>query len=85
MWKPRGVRFVFDQHDLNPELYLSRFGRPTGLGGRLQLGGLRWLERMTYRTSDHVIATNESPASSGTRWSTWGSWDPRTASTRSSR
>ena len=60
MWKPRGVRFVFDQHDLNPELYLSRFGRPTGLGGRLQLGGLRWLERMTYRTADHVIATNES-------------------------
>ena len=60
IWKPRGVRFVFDQHDLNPELYLSRFGRPTGIAGRLQLGGLRWLERMTYRTADHVIATNES-------------------------
>ena len=60
MWKPRGVRFVFDQHDLNPELYLSRFGPPAGLGGRVQLGGLRWLERMTYRTADHVISTNES-------------------------
>ncbi len=60
MWKPRGVRFVFDQHDLNPELYLSRFGPPTGVGGRLQLGGLRWLERRTYRTADHVISTNES-------------------------
>jgi glycosyltransferase involved in cell wall biosynthesis len=54
------VQFVFDQHDLNPELYLSRFGAPTGLGGRVQLGGLRWLERMTYRTADHVISTNES-------------------------
>jgi glycosyltransferase involved in cell wall biosynthesis len=60
LWQRRGVRFVFDQHDLNPELYLSRFGPPTGAAGRLQLGGLRWLERMTYRTADHVIATNES-------------------------
>ncbi len=28
LWlKRRGARFVFDQHDLVPELYLSRFGR----------------------------------------------------------
>jgi glycosyltransferase involved in cell wall biosynthesis len=59
-WKRRGVRFVFDQHDLNPELFLSRFGVPTGPSGRVQLAGLRWLERMTYRTADHVISTNES-------------------------
>ncbi|MQW74797.1 glycosyltransferase [Nocardioides sp. dk4132] len=59
-WKRRGVRFVYDQHDLNPELFLSRFGRPTGLAGRAQLAGLRWLERMTYRTADHVISTNRS-------------------------
>ena len=30
-WRRRGVRFVFDQHDLNPELFLSRFGAPAGL------------------------------------------------------
>jgi glycosyltransferase involved in cell wall biosynthesis len=59
-WKRRGVRFVFDQHDLNPELFLSRFGQPTGRSGRMQLGALRWLERMTYRTADQVISTNES-------------------------
>ncbi|NPC97931.1 glycosyltransferase family 4 protein [Nocardioides sp. zg-DK7169] len=59
-WKRRGVRFVYDQHDLNPELFLSRFGRPTGLSGRVQLAGLRWLERMTYRTADQVISTNRS-------------------------
>lgn len=60
VWRRHGVRFVFDQHDLNPELFLSRFGEPTSLSGRAQLGLLRWLERQTYRTADHVISTNES-------------------------
>lgn len=59
-WRLRGVRFVFDQHDLNPELYLSRFGTPTGIAGRWQLGGLVRLERSTYRTADRVISTNGS-------------------------
>ena len=60
MWQSRGVRFVFDQHDLNPELFLSRFGEPAGVASRLQFWMLRWLEKMTYRTADHVISTNES-------------------------
>jgi len=60
LWRLRGAKFIFDQHDLNPELFLSRFGQPTTLGGKLQLRGLRWLERMTYRTADRVISTNES-------------------------
>ncbi len=51
-----GRRFVFDQHDLCPEVYLSRFERPS----RLLLGGLRLLEWLTYQTADHVIATNDS-------------------------
>ena len=59
-WRLMGVSFVFDQHDLNPELFLSRFGMPTDLRGRLQLGLLRWLERATYRTADRVLSTNES-------------------------
>ena len=60
LWRSRSVRFVFDQHDLNPELFLSRFGEPKSAGARLQYGFLRWLERMTYRVADHVISTNGS-------------------------
>lgn len=48
-------RFVYDQHDLNPEVYVARFGK-TGLLHR----GLLWLEGRTYRSADHVISTNES-------------------------
>ncbi|MEU5161094.1 glycosyltransferase family 4 protein [Streptomyces sp. NPDC020875] len=54
--KRRGARFVFDQHDLVPELYLSRFDR----GEDLLYRAVRALERLTYRVSDIVIATNES-------------------------
>jgi glycosyltransferase involved in cell wall biosynthesis len=72
LWASRGVRFVFDQHDLNPELFLSRFGEPETSRERLELWGLRWLERMTYRTADSVISTNESYRSvairRGRRW-----------------
>lgn len=60
LWRPFGKKFVYDQHDLNPEVFLSRFGEPTGPGGRMQLAGLRWLERCTYRLADEVISTNES-------------------------
>jgi glycosyltransferase involved in cell wall biosynthesis len=56
----RGVRFVYDQHDLNPEVFLSRFGAPRGPVARAQLSFLRMLERLTYRCADHVISTNES-------------------------
>ncbi|MFE1951676.1 MULTISPECIES: glycosyltransferase family 4 protein [Streptomyces] len=56
MLKRRGARFVFDQHDLVPELYLSRFGRGEDLLYRAVLG----LERLTYRAADIVLATNES-------------------------
>ncbi|TDC05032.1 glycosyltransferase WbuB [Nonomuraea longispora] len=52
----KGTRFVFDQHDLVPELYLSRFGR----GEDLLYRAVRRLERMTYRAAHVVIATNES-------------------------
>lgn len=52
----RGTRFVFDQHDLCPELYDSRFPG----GPRLPYRGLLFLERCTYRAADAVIATNGS-------------------------
>ncbi|SDS07554.1 glycosyltransferase family 4 protein [Microterricola viridarii] len=60
LWRVRGVRFVFDQHDLNPELFLSRFGEPRSAAMRVQYRGLLWLERMTYRVADRVISTNAS-------------------------
>ncbi|MBA2390847.1 MAG: glycosyltransferase family 4 protein [Geodermatophilaceae bacterium] len=60
LWRLRSVRFVYDQHDLNPEVFRSRFGEPRGLFSRLQFAVLSWLERSTFRTSDQVISTNES-------------------------
>ncbi len=48
-------RFVYDQHDLNPEVYVAKFGRTDALHR-----GLLWLERRTYASADHVISTNES-------------------------
>ncbi|MEU8720777.1 glycosyltransferase family 4 protein [Streptomyces antimycoticus] len=54
--KRRGARFVFDQHDLVPELYLSRFDR----GEDLLYRAVCALERRTYRAADIVLATNES-------------------------
>ncbi len=50
-----GVRYIFDHHDANPELYLSKYGRHD-LFFRIQL----WLERLTYACSSVVMATNES-------------------------
>ncbi|MGH3876905.1 MAG: glycosyltransferase family 4 protein [Actinophytocola sp.] len=56
MLKRRGAKFVFDQHDLVPELYLSRFDR----GEDFLYRAVCRLERATYRAADVVISTNES-------------------------
>jgi glycosyltransferase involved in cell wall biosynthesis len=53
-----GKRYVFDHHDLCPELYLARFGQQRE--GDLAHRGLRWLEWAQFRTADLVISTNES-------------------------
>ncbi|KQY42920.1 glycosyltransferase family 4 protein [Cellulomonas sp. Root137] len=60
LWRVAGVRFVFDHHDLNPELFRSRFGEPRSAGARAQYAGLLWLERRTFRAAHRVISTNES-------------------------
>ena len=49
-----GRPFVFDHHDINPELYEAKFGK-RGFFHRL----LTKLERLTFRTADVSIATNE--------------------------
>ena len=58
-----GSRFVFDHHDLCPELYESRFPDGASLPHR----GLLFLERMTFRTADRVTSTNESYAAVAVR------------------
>jgi glycosyltransferase involved in cell wall biosynthesis len=50
-----GVKYIFDHHDANPELYVSKFG---GKGYLYKI--LVGLEKLTYRSSDTVIATNAS-------------------------
>jgi len=57
LFRPFGVRFVFDHHDLCPELYVSR--DPQQPTSSAVLATLRRLERATYRAADHVITTNE--------------------------
>jgi glycosyltransferase involved in cell wall biosynthesis len=54
-FKLLGVRYIFDHHDANPELYLSKYDS-RGLLYRAQV----WLEKWTYRFSDVVMATNHS-------------------------
>jgi glycosyltransferase involved in cell wall biosynthesis len=51
-----GTRFVFDHHDLSPELYESRFPSGPALPHKMLLA----MERRTIRTADHVISTNDS-------------------------
>jgi len=48
-----GVKYIFDHHDANPELYLSKYGKKGALY-RAQA----WLEKLTFRFSDVVMATN---------------------------
>ena len=50
-----GVKYIFDHHDANPELYLSKYERKSFLYRAQVL-----LERLTYRFSDVVMATNQS-------------------------
>lgn len=50
-----GVKYIFDHHDANPELYISKYGKQ-GLFYKIQV----LLERLTYRFSDVLIATNAS-------------------------
>jgi glycosyltransferase involved in cell wall biosynthesis len=54
-YKLLGRRFVFDHHDLCPELYVAKTGRR---GPFWQL--LRLSERLTFALADLVISTNES-------------------------
>lgn len=51
----RGVKFVFDHHDINPELYLAKFNKKDILYKLLI-----YFEKKTFKYADMCIATNES-------------------------
>lgn len=54
---PLGVKFIFDQHDLSPETYQSKFDEERrDLVARV----LGWMEKRSYNAADAVIVTNES-------------------------
>jgi len=54
-FKLLGVTYIFDHHDANPELYFSKYEKE-GFFYKAQVG----LEKLTYRFSDVVMATNNS-------------------------
>ena len=54
-FKLLGRRYVFDHHDINPELFEVKFG-----GRGLLWRALCWVERLTFATADVCIATNDS-------------------------
>ena len=68
-FKLLGIKYIFDHHDVSPELYLSKYGRK-GVPYRIQV----WLERRTYHFSDAVMVTN---SSYGDRAVTSGGLDPK--------
>src|SRR5829696_2203419 len=53
-----GKRFVFDQHDLSPELFA--YARFSDNNSTLIYKLLVWFESFSYRVANRVIVTNES-------------------------
>lgn len=56
-YKLFGKPFVFDHHDLSPQMYRARF---TNGGSMIVYRALVLLEKLACRLADHIIATNES-------------------------
>ncbi|HEY3862892.1 MAG TPA: glycosyltransferase family 4 protein [Verrucomicrobiae bacterium] len=55
-YKLMGKKFVFDHHDLCPELYRSRYGAGEGFYAKV----LGWFEWCSLKLANITIATNES-------------------------
>lgn len=55
VYRPFGVRYLFDHHDVCPELFEAKFGK-RGMLYKVML----WWERLTFAVADVSIATNES-------------------------
>lgn len=55
LFKPFGVKFIFDHHDIAPETFFAKFGRKGIFYAILHV-----MELLTFKTADIVISTNES-------------------------
>ena len=55
LYKPFGKKYIFDHHDINPELFIAKFGKK-GFFYKL----ICLLEKLTFKSADICIATNES-------------------------
>jgi len=54
-YKLFGVKYVFDHHDINPELYIAKYNKK-GIFYKFML----LAERLTFKTANYSIATNQS-------------------------
>ena len=54
-FKLLGVKYVFDHHDINPELFIAKYNKK-GFFYRLMV----FFEKLTFKTANFSIATNES-------------------------
>ncbi len=54
-YKLFGVKYVFDHHDINPELYIAKYNKKGVFYNFLLLA-----ERLTFAAANYSIATNES-------------------------
>ena len=55
-WRAFGKVFIFDHHDLSPEMAAAKFGRDGGL----LIKGLMLFEKLTFQAAQVVITTNDS-------------------------
>ncbi len=55
LFKIFGVKYIFDHHDICPENYVAKFERQD-----IFYKILKVMERLTFKTADVVISTNES-------------------------
>lgn len=56
LFRPFGVKYIFDHHDLAPELYVCKYNGKKNAAYRL----LSAMERLSCRAADAVISTNRS-------------------------
>lgn len=54
-FKPFGVKYLFDHHDINPELYIAKYDKKGFFYNLMIL-----FEYLTFQTASYSIATNES-------------------------
>ena len=54
-YKLLGVKYVFDHHDINPELFIAKYDKK-GFFYRLMV----FFEKLTFKAANYSIATNES-------------------------